>query len=149
MAMLRLRRAFSSGETSLRRAIIAFIVAPPLASFVFAALWAASVSFHDSAGIGETLLKIILWALLATVLAGAPVAYIGMGAVGLPTWILLRFTRREATLTYMVAGAAGGALLAQVIPIAPLFGDRPAANGAAAGATLMLAFWVIAHRRID
>ena len=144
-----LRRAFSSGETTPRRAIIAFIVAPPLASFIFAALWAASASLHDPAGIGETLLKIILWALLATVTLGAPAAYIGMGAVGLPAWAVLHFTRFEATLTYMLAGAVGGALLAQVILIAPLFEERPAVNGAAAGITLMLVFWTIAHRRIE
>ena len=143
-----LRQIFSNGDTSLRRSVVAFVVAPLIASYLFSALMIGRMAVRDSVEMGEAIGGILFGSAMATALVGWMMAYAGMAAVGLPAWLALRFTNLEGTVSYALAGALGGALFGPHLLIPPIFGDRPAANGAAAGLMLMILFWWIARRRI-
>ena len=145
--MSRSTSLFSTGDSSLIRSLIAFLLAPLLASYLFAALAISVLAVRDSAPLDQALPGVILGSAVITAFGGAIFAYIGMTAVGVPAWLVLRFTNREAALSYLLAGAIGGAMLGPQMPLPPIFRDNAILNGASAGVTLMLVFWRIARRR--
>jgi len=144
--MNRLADIFFSGETGLGRSLLAFLIAPPVASFALAAFWMASLSGPDPVDPGLGLLEILFAAALATALAGALVAYVGMMLVGLPAWLVLRLAGLEGALSYGLAGALGGAMLGPQVIVPPVLAGGPQANGAVAGLIMMLLFWWMARR---
>jgi hypothetical protein len=143
---MRWQSIFSTGDSSLARSVVAFVFAPPLASYVFAALAIATLAVRDTAPLDQALAGIVLAPIVITVFGGALFAYIGMAAVGLPAWLVLRFTNCEASLSYLLAGAVGGARLGPEMSLPPVIRENTALNGALAGVTLMLVFWWIARR---
>lgn len=145
--MSRTTSFWSTGDSALGRSFLAFLLAPPLASYVYTVLTTSVLAIRDGAPFDQALTGVVLGSVLITVLGGALFAYAGMAVVGFPAWLFLRFTNLESSLSYVLAGAIGGALVGPAMPLPPLIRVSAMANGAAAGATLMVLFWTIARRR--
>jgi hypothetical protein len=149
--MARTLSLYSTGTTGGGRVLAAFAIAPAIGSIIAVA---AAVTFfmmqipgEPPGGAAQAVaggLFLTGWMVLAF---GAPVAYIGMALVGLPTWLLLHLTRNESALAYTLAGAVGGWCLAPELAGRKWAGFPMPAMGAFAGALTLWLFWRMAKRQ--
>jgi hypothetical protein len=149
--VLRLTNLYSTGSTGLGGAMLGFLLAPLISAF----LTVSAVVFLLLATIPGTPpddpLKLIFGFLFAalwgTAAMGAPFTYLGMALIGLPAWLLLRFTNNESGLAYGLVGGAGGFLLAPTLGGHKWEGFPLDLAGLGGGALAMLLFWSIGRRR--
>jgi uncharacterized membrane protein len=150
--MTSFRGRYSTGSTSTKRAVVGFLVAPLISSAlvvsgVLAIPLIGGLEDGGSLSFSEFILGLPLMVGVGTIVIGAPLTYLGMLLIGVPTWLALRRTQNESGVTYALIGGVGGALLA------PLLGgqkweDFPMwAAGAVGGASALFFFWRIARER--
>jgi hypothetical protein len=140
--------ALGAGRTSVRRGLIALLVAPALAVlpllllflvFEFRAPWEEGIPMSQNLA-GVLLLLEMGFGMVAAVTI----------AFGGPTWIVLRLIRKESARTYVLAGMVGGLLWAFFF----LYSSAVAwtverivafAFASASGGVVALGFWLIAR----
>jgi hypothetical protein len=137
---------YSTGSSALDRSVVGFALAPLIGTVIAVSMVTlvaiTRLDLKSSAPLREFVCAVLLGSLF-----GAPLTYIGMFLVGLPTWLLLRFTNNESGLAYTLAGAAGGWVLAPSLGGAKLSAFPLEALGTSAGALSLCLFWLIARRR--
>lgn len=150
--MARIRGIYSTGSTSLWRSLIAFLVAPLLSSLLVVSgvtlvMMLSVPASEEAPDILQLITGFLFAVLFGTLIVGGPLVYIGMIIIGLPTWLVLRFTHNESAWVYTAAGALGGWWLA------PFLGGHKWEDyplnwaGATAGALALLLFWCMGRRR--
>jgi len=149
---VRITDLYSTGSTSVQRSLVALILAPVISSLVIVSAvilyFMLSIPASDPApAVPQVIGGFAAVVFLGTILMGGPAAVIGMILIGLPAWLLLRYTNNESAAAYGALGALGGWWLA------PQLGghkwDSLPLNwlGAAGGALALIVFWRIARRR--
>ncbi len=143
---------YSTGSTSLGRSLVAFLVAPLLSCLLVVSsvllwfLWGLPAGDHPPSG-GERAFLFAAMVLWATAAMGAAMSYTGMALVGVPAWLLLRFTHNESGIAYTAIGAAGGWLIGPALGGHKWAGFPMEPAGAVGGGVALLLFWCIARRR--
>jgi hypothetical protein len=141
----------STGSTSLGWSVVAFLVAPLLSCLLVVSgvllwfLWGVPGGEHPPSA-GEQALLFAAMVLWATAAMGAALSYTGMALVGVPAWVLLRFTNNESGIAYTAIGAAGGWLIGPALGGHKWAGFPMDVAGAAGGGLALLLFWCIARR---
>jgi hypothetical protein len=130
--------------------LLAFALAPAISSLVAVAVtvtfFMMQIPGEPPGGAAQAMaggLFLTGWMVIAF---GAPVAYIGMALVGLPTWLLLHVTRNESAIAYALSGAVGGWCLAPEMAGPKWAGFPMDAVGMFAGALTLWLFWRMAKR---
>ena len=142
---MRITGIYSTGDTTIGRSLLGFAVAPLTATLCVILAYASFVAPRLGGTPYDQLLN-LLGAVLFCTTFGSFIAYIGMLLIGVPTWLVLRFTGNESALAYTLCGATGGWLLATILA-SKLSADPIRTLGVAVGALSLFLFWRIARRR--
>jgi len=140
--------ALGSGRTSVRRGLIALLVAPALTvlplsllflAFVVGAPWEEGIPMSENPA-GVLLLLEIVFGMVA----GVTIVFGG------PTWIVLRWLHMESARAYVLAGMVEGLLWARIVlysGVRALTVEQVMAFGLASvvGGVAALGFWLIAR----
>ena len=146
--MLSTDQVAAPGRSSLRRGLIALLVAPAFAVIPLSLLFLAFAGGGDwDAGVSIRNLRGLL-PLAAMAFAAVAATTLILGG---PTWMLLRLIRRESARAYAIAGAALGLLWAIWFGYSgrsPLRVDQIMAFAlcSAVGCVVAVGFWLIARQ---
>ena len=139
----------STGSTSASRAVAGFLISPYLATLLTLILtmlamgWGHPVSDWNAKHVAIGFAVMPLLALI-----GSPVAYLGMLVIGLPTWLVLRFTNNESGLAYTLVGVLGGAVAGPLVGGQKLHALPMTLLGAVAGGLALFIFWQVSKQRV-
>jgi hypothetical protein len=150
--MFRFIDMYSTGSTSLRRSLIAFIAAPLVSSLLVVSGVVLAFMLRIPAGdeppdLVQVLRGFIGAVFFGTLMLGGPLTFIGMLVVGFPAWLLLRFTHNESAVAYALLGALGGWWLAPRLGGHKWAGFPLDTVGACEGALALFLFWRMARTR--
>ena len=144
---------FSTGSTSVGRAAVAFFVAPLVSSVlvVSAVMWAGMSQIPpgpNPSGLLQVLVAFLMGVMIGVITIGGLFTFIGMLLVGVPTWLLLRYTNNESGLAYTVVGLAGGVWLGPALGGHKWEAFPMEIAGGAGGALTLFLFWRLARRAV-
>lgn len=142
---------YSTGSTALGRSLLGFALAPLLSCLLV--MSGIMLYFFATAPVSVppptwdvVVGAFLLGVAIGTLTLGGLLSYIGMGLIGVPAWLILRFTNNESGIAYTFIGAIGGWWIGPALGGRKWEGFPLDLTGACGGALALFLFWRIARR---